>query len=85
MDAALDEAERELNELAEGIDIEDEKMREEWEGTEDDEDDDDDDGWVNEVAHLLVADCEELEANITPVRLVLVKVSLTYAKLAVLD
>ena len=78
-DAALDEAERELNELAEGIDIEDEKMREEWEGTEDDEDDDDDDddGWVNEVARLSVANREELEANITPVRLVLVKVSLT--------
>jgi hypothetical protein len=83
-DAALDEAERELNELAEGIDIEDEKMRAEWEGTEDDEDDNND-GWVNEVSRLSVANHEELEANITPVRLVLVKVSLIYAKLAVLD
>ena len=76
-DAALDEAERELNELAEGIDIEDEKMRAEWEGNdEDDEDNEDDDGWVDEVARLSVADREELEANITPVRLVLVKVSI---------
>ena len=81
-DAALDQAERELDELAEGIDIEDEKTRAEWEGT---EDNDDNDGWVDEVAHLSVADREELEANITPVRLVLVKVSLTYAELAVLD
>jgi hypothetical protein len=81
-DAALDEAERELNELAEGIDIEDEKMKAEWEGA---EDDDDDDGWVDEVSRLSVADREELEANITPVRLVLVKVSLIYAKLTVLD
>jgi len=70
-DAALDEAERELNELAEGIGIEDEKMRVEWEGN--DEDDEDDNGWGDEVAHLLVANHEELEANIMPVRLVLVK------------
>src|ERR1700720_3542843 len=73
-DAALDEAERESNELAEGIGIEDEKMQAEWE--ENDEDDEDDEGWVDEVARLSVADCEELEVNITPMRLVLVKVSL---------
>jgi hypothetical protein len=73
-DAALDEAERELNELAEGIGIEDEKMRAEWEGN--DEDNEDNNGWVDEVACLLVADREELEANITPMRLVLVKVSI---------
>ena len=52
---------------------------------EDNEDNDNNDGWVNEVAHLSVADHEELEANIMPVRLVLVKISLTYTKLAVLD
>jgi hypothetical protein len=75
-DAALDEAERELKELAEGIDIEDEKTRSEWEGTDKEEDEVDNvDGWVDKVARLSVADCEELEENIRPVRLVLVKVS----------
>lgn len=75
-DAALDEAERELKELAEGIDIEDEKTRSEWEGTGEEEDEVDNvDGWVDEVARLSVADRKELEENIRPVRLVLVKVS----------
>ena len=46
----------------------------EWEPPEDD-DDENTDGWVDEVACLLVADCEELDANIKPIRLVLVKVS----------
>ena len=79
-DAALDEAERELNELAEGIDIEDEKMRAEWEGTDNEDDNDDNDGWVDEVGHLLVANHADLEVNIMPMRLVLVKVSLTYTE-----
>jgi hypothetical protein len=75
-DAALDEAERELKELAEGIDINDEKTKSEWEGTEEEEVEVDNvDGWVDEVARLSVADREELEENIRPVRLVLVKVS----------
>src|ERR1700720_2113155 len=73
-DAALDEAERELNELAEGIGIEDEKMQADWE--ENDEGNEDNDGWVAEVARLLVAARKELEANMMPVRLVIVKVSL---------
>jgi hypothetical protein len=81
-DAALDDAARELEDLAEGIDIENETMRGELGA---DGEDDDVDGWVDEVAGLLVADREELEANITPVRLVLVKVSLAYSESAVLD
>jgi len=81
-DAALDDAERELKDLAEGIDIENETTRDESGA---DGEDDDVDGWVDEVACLSVADRKELEASIMPVRLVLVKVSLTYAKSAVLD
>ena len=73
-DAALDEAERELRELAEGLDIEEEEMVGKWEPLEDD-DNENTDGWVDEVACLSVADCEELDANIRPIRLVLVKVS----------
>jgi hypothetical protein len=69
---ALDEAERELREMAEGIDIEDDKTQYEWEASEDDENGD---GWIDEVAKLSIADREELEDSIRPVRLVLVKVS----------
>jgi len=74
-DAALNKAERELIDLAEGIDIEDEMMQGEWEIPGDDDDEENGDGWVDEVAALLIADREELEANVRPIRLVLVKVS----------
>jgi hypothetical protein len=74
-DAALDDAERELRELAEGIDLEEEETRGKWESTDENEKDDGDDGWIDEVAGLPVADREELEECIRPVRLVLVKVS----------
>ena len=75
-DAALDEAERELRDLAEGIDIEDEMTQGEWEIPGDDDDDEENgDGWVDEVATLSIADREELEVNVRPIRLVLVKVS----------
>ena len=74
-DAALDEAERELIDLAEGIDIEDETTQGEWEVPDDDDDGENGEGWVDEVAALSVADREELEANVRPIRLVLVKVS----------
>lgn len=75
-DAALDEAERELRELAEGLDIEEEQTKGEREGQDDEQDEEgeDPDGWVDEVAGLSVADREALEENIRPVRLVLVKV-----------
>ena len=44
-DAALDEAGRELRDLAEGIDIEDEMMQGEWEIPGDDDNEEDGDGW----------------------------------------
>jgi hypothetical protein len=80
-DSALDEAERELRELAEGLDIEESITEDEWEeADEENENEDlpggeDDDSWVDEVAALLPQDHEELEAKIQPVKLVLVKVS----------
>jgi hypothetical protein len=78
--AALDEAERELQELAEGIDIEDKQTQDEWEGPDDEGGEGDDvEGWVDEVACLSVADRVELEENIKPVKLVLVKVSFYFA------
>ena len=77
VDAVPDEAERELRELAEGLNIEEEQTKGEWEGPDDEEDEEgkDLDGWVDEVAGLSVANREALEENIQPVRLVLVKVS----------
>jgi len=72
---APDEAERELRDLAEGIDIEEETMQGQWEVPDNDDGEKDGDGWVDEVAALSIADHEELEANIRPIRLVLVKVS----------
>jgi hypothetical protein len=72
-DAALDKAERDL---AEGIDIEGKVTQGEWEVPNDnDKGEEDGDGWVDEVAALSIADHEELEANVRPIRLVLVKVS----------
>jgi hypothetical protein len=70
-DAALDEAEKELRNLAEGIDIEDmlAKGRQETD-EEDDEDDDGDDG-----DEMDVEDRADLEASTRPIWLVLVKVS----------
>jgi hypothetical protein len=72
----LDVAERELQELAKGIDIEDKQTQDEWQGPDDEGGKGDDiEGWVDQVAHLSVADHAELEDNMGPVKLVLVKVS----------
>jgi hypothetical protein len=74
-DVELDKAEKELRDLAKGIDIENEIAEGEVEMPDDDEGQENGDGWVDEVAALSIADREELEANIRPIRLVLVKVS----------
>jgi len=70
------EAEQELWELAEGLDIEDATTQREWE-TDEDEDEDDDgiEGWAEERAELSEADREEHDENVRPVRMLLVKVS----------
>jgi hypothetical protein len=81
-DAALDEAERELQELAEGIDLEDLVMQGEHNEADYDDDDavavddEDLDGWVDERAGLSTADRQALDKSLQPVRLVLVKVSI---------
>jgi hypothetical protein len=71
--AALDAAEKELLELAEGIDIE--EMTTRVENPTDRADDDDVDGWQDETESLSTEEREELRKNTQPVRLVLVKVS----------
>ena len=85
-DKALDDAERELCELAEGIDLEDLRMQGEREDddNEDDDLDENDDGWIDEREALDVADREELDAAVRPVKLVLVKVSVDVFKLMLL-
>jgi hypothetical protein len=80
-DAALDEAERELQELAEGIDLEDLVMQGEHNEADYDDDDavavddEDLDGWVDERAGLSTVDRQALDKSLQPMRLVLVKVS----------
>jgi hypothetical protein len=69
-DDALDKAEQELRTLAEGIDLEDLEVQREQEG-----DDDNVEGWVNERNAFSVADREELDVSVRPVKLVLVKVN----------
>jgi hypothetical protein len=71
-DSALDEAEKILLELAEGIDLEEMQMR--MEVQVDGEDDDDIDGLVDEVAKLSDDEQERLSESIRPVKLALVKV-----------
>src|ERR1700732_935577 len=70
-DAALDEAEKELRDLAKGMDIEEMLMKAKQDEDEEDEDDDkdDDDEMEDDMSP------EELDASMHPVRLVLVKVS----------
>ena len=79
VDKALDDAEWELCELAEGINLEDLRMQGEREDDDDDLDENND-GWIDEWEALDVADCEELDAAVHPVKLVLVKVSVDVFK-----
>jgi hypothetical protein len=71
-DSALDEAEKILLELAEGIDLEEMQMQ--MEVQVDGEDDNDIDGLVDEVAKLSDDKQERLSESIRPVKLALVKV-----------
>jgi hypothetical protein len=68
-DAALDKAEKELRELAEGIDIEEilAKCRQEPMNGEDNDDDDSDNNEME--VELSVEDCAELEVSMQPIRL----------------
>lgn len=75
---AMDEAERELRELAEGIDIEEEAAQRERDTGDDDRDDDDEGNDDEEMAQLSVADRAELDESTRPIRMLLVKVSKTF-------
>jgi hypothetical protein len=74
-DAALNDAECELLELAAEIDIEEMVTVAEKGAGGDNEENDNVDGWVDETASLSAEEREELRENVQPVRLVLVKVS----------
>jgi hypothetical protein len=73
-DAALDEAEKELRDLAKGMDIEEMLTKAKQDDDEEDEDDDKDDDDEMED-DMSPEEREELDASTRPVRLVLVKVS----------
>ncbi|GLB35657.1 hypothetical protein LshimejAT787_0212220 [Lyophyllum shimeji] len=68
---ALDDAEKDLLTLAEGIDLEDLETRTTAEG---DLEKDNVEGWVDEVALLDEEEAEKLSESVRPVRLVLVKI-----------
>lgn len=76
--SVLDETERALRELVEGLDLEEDEalLRRELDGEdgEGDEGPDDMDGWFDELNELTELEREELEEAVRPVKLVLVKV-----------
>jgi hypothetical protein len=71
----MDEAERELRELAEGLDLEESVTQSERDVDDKDEDDDDDDDGYDVTANLSATDREALNESLRPVRTLLVKVS----------
>jgi hypothetical protein len=73
-DEALSVAEKELLDIAKGIDLEEEAMAAADQGVDDEENDDDMDGWVDERKTMSREERIELDQSVQPVRLVLVKV-----------
>lgn len=75
-ESALDNAERELLNLAAGIDLEEMvTIAEAGAGDKDDKENDNPEGWVDKMALLSDDERVALHKNVGPVRLVLVKVS----------
>jgi hypothetical protein len=72
-DDALNEAEQELLDLADGIDVEEFVTAAEWTG-EEDEDNNNIEGWIDERAALTANERTDLDKSIQPVKTVLVKV-----------
>lgn len=83
--SAIDDAEAELLELAEGLEEEDAVARldgdAEDDGDECEREDDNFEGWVDEVVLLSEEEREELKETVVPVQTVLVKVRLNSARL----
>lgn len=75
-DEALSDMEKELEALAEGLEFDSKEGVEDMEGA------DDIDGLVNEVALMSDDECNTLQEATLPVRLVLVKVALTFVALS---
>jgi hypothetical protein len=75
VDSALDKAEKQLLDLAAGIDIEELVTAAEQGAGVASDGNDDIDGWVDEMDELDAVERDTLEKSIQPVRLVLVKVS----------
>jgi hypothetical protein len=75
MGEVLSEAERELQDLADGIDLEDIMMLANEELDDEGDNKDKAEGWVDERSHLSEADRAELDKSIEPVRRVIVKAS----------
>jgi hypothetical protein len=75
-DEPVDATERELQDLAEDIDLEEQQAAEllKQHAVGDNENEDDADGWIDEMAVLSLAERAELHEDIWPVKLVLVKV-----------
>jgi hypothetical protein len=71
----MDEAEQELQQLAEGIDEEEVITQQEHETDEGDGEEDNVDGWIEQWNELSGTDREDLDASLRPVRMLLVKVS----------
>jgi hypothetical protein len=67
----LDDAEKELADLVEGLDLEELMTRMEQDGG---EADDNVEGWVNELEEMTRLEREDVEGNVRPLTLVLVKV-----------
>ena len=61
------EAEQELQELAEGLDIEEAAAQRERESDDNKEEDDEDGGWVEARANLSTTDCKELDESVQPI------------------
>jgi hypothetical protein len=83
-DGALSNAEKVLQELAEGVDIEDFVVQGEEEVEDDDiEEERNEDGWIDERDELTRMQRNELDEHTRPVKLVLVKVSPSFCQLMI--
>src|SRR6202035_3600666 len=75
-DGALSSAEKALQDLADGVDLEDLVAQGEEEVEDDEiEEDRNEEGWIDEREELTEMQCDELDELTRPVKLVLVKVS----------
>jgi hypothetical protein len=75
-DKILDEAAKELFDLAGNIEFEEDELARRDANEEEGDDDDNVEGWIDERTHMTDIELEELDESVEPVRLLLTKVSL---------